>query len=238
VRFGFGAIGVRWFWFFRRSRSGETEDAVDSVAYLRRRIHVGDSGLGRIPLLLFPPAIPCPRHPYYWPDGGFIFQWCKHQHGSQRRSLQPLGNRRARLIGLLLAFFSAYTDRLGLLVFGGNTLRLIGVVLFTVGGVLRLWPVFVLGGRFSGLVAIQERHTLVMRGIYRRIRNPSYLDLLVNMLGWALTFRSGVGVLLTGLTIPILIARITSEERLLREHFGAEYDAYCARTWRLIPWIY
>jgi protein-S-isoprenylcysteine O-methyltransferase Ste14 len=142
------------------------------------------------------------------------------------------------LIGLLLAFFSAYTDRLGLLVFGGNTLRWVGVVLFTVGGVLRLWPVFVLGRRFSGLVAIQENHTLVTDGIYSRVRNPSYLGLVVNMLGWALTFRSGVGVLLTALTIPILIARITSEERLLREHFGAEYDAYCTHSWRLIPWMY
>jgi hypothetical protein len=122
-----------------------------------------------------------------------------------------------------LAFFSAYTDRLGLLVFGGNTLRWVGAVLFTVGGFLRLWPAFVLGRRFSGLVAIQEHHTLVTDGIYSRIRNPSYLGLLVNMLGWALTFRSGVGVLLTALTIPILIARITSEERLLRGHFGAEY---------------
>jgi protein-S-isoprenylcysteine O-methyltransferase Ste14 len=62
--------------------------------------------------------------------------------------------------------------------------------------------------------------------------------LLVNMLGWALTFRSGVGVLLTALTIPILIARITSEERLLREHFDGEYDVYCTHTWRLIPWVY
>jgi protein-S-isoprenylcysteine O-methyltransferase Ste14 len=142
------------------------------------------------------------------------------------------------LIGLLLAFFSAYTDRLGLLVLDGDALRSVGVVLFTVGGVLRLWPVFVLGPRFSGLVAIQEHHTLVTDGIYSRIRNPSYLGLLVNMLGWALTFRSGVGVLLTALTIPILIARIASEERLLREHFGGDYDVYCTHTWRLIPWIY
>jgi protein-S-isoprenylcysteine O-methyltransferase Ste14 len=142
------------------------------------------------------------------------------------------------LIGLLLAFFSAYTDRLGSVVFDGNTLRWVGVVLFTVGGVLRLWPVLVLGRRFSGLVAIQENHTLVTDGIYSRIRNPSYLGLIVNMLGWALTFRSRVGVLLTVLTIPILIARIISRERLLREHFGAEYDGYFARTWRLVPWIY
>ena len=87
-------------------------------------------------------------------------------------------------------------------------------------------------------MAIQEHHTLVTSGIYSRIRNPSYLGLIVNMPGWALTFRSGVGVLLTALTIPILIARVDSEERLLRGHFGAEYDAYCARTWRLIPWVY
>jgi protein-S-isoprenylcysteine O-methyltransferase Ste14 len=98
--------------------------------------------------------------------------------------------------------------------------------------------VFVLGRRFSGLVAIQEEHKLVTDGIYSRIRNPSYLGLVVNMLGWALTFRSGVGVLLTAVAIPILIARIHSEERLLHEHFGAEYDIYCARTWRLIPWVY
>jgi protein-S-isoprenylcysteine O-methyltransferase Ste14 len=60
----------------------------------------------------------------------------------------------------------------------------------------------------------------------------------VNMLGWALTFRSGVGVFLTALAVPILIARINSEEPLLREHFGAEYDAYCARTGRLVPGVY
>jgi len=142
------------------------------------------------------------------------------------------------LIGLLLAFFPPYTDRLGFLVFGGDGLRWVGVMLFTVGGVLRLWPVFVLGQRFSGLVAIQEGHTLVTDGIFSRIRNPSYLGLLVNMLGWSLTFRSGVGVLLTALVIPTLIARIHSEERLLHEHFGAEYDTYCVHTSRLIPWIY
>ena len=38
--------------------------------------------------------------------------------------------------------------------------------------VLRIWPVFVLGRRFSGLVAIQPGHTLVTTGIYRVIRHP------------------------------------------------------------------
>ena len=34
-----------------------------------------------------------------------------------------------------------------------------------VGGALRLWPVFILGRRFSGLVAIQPEHALVTTGI-------------------------------------------------------------------------
>ena len=52
-------------------------------------------------------------------------------------------------------------------------------MLFAVGGALRIWPVFVLGRRFSGLVAIQPGHTLVTTGIYSVIRNPSYLGLLI-----------------------------------------------------------
>ena len=45
---------------------------------------------------------------------------------------------------------------------------------------------FVLGNRFSGLVAIQPGHTLETHGVYRYIRNPSYLALLMMMLGWGL----------------------------------------------------
>jgi protein-S-isoprenylcysteine O-methyltransferase Ste14 len=142
------------------------------------------------------------------------------------------------LIGGLMAYLPAYTDRMGLWTFGGEGVRWLGVVLFIGGGALRMWPVFVLGKRFSGLVAIQPGHTLVTSGIYRKLRNPSYLGLLVNSLGWALAFRSGVGVLLTVLTIVPIIARIRSEEALLRSQFGAQYEAYCAGTWRLVPGLY
>jgi protein-S-isoprenylcysteine O-methyltransferase Ste14 len=142
------------------------------------------------------------------------------------------------VIGLLEAYLPAYTDRKGFWTLDGDSVRWIGVVLFIFGGALRILPVFVLGHRFSGLVAIQPGHTLVLTGIYGVIRHPSYLGLLVNALGWALAFRSGVGVLLTVLTIAPLVARINSEEALLHTQFGAEYDAYRARTSRLIPGVY
>jgi protein-S-isoprenylcysteine O-methyltransferase Ste14 len=142
------------------------------------------------------------------------------------------------LIGLLMAYLPAYTDRKEFWTLDGDVIRWLGVALFAAGGALRIWPVFVLGRRFSGLVAIQPGHTLVTNGVYGVIRHPSYLGLLVNSLGWALAFRSGVGVLLTVLLIPPLIARIRAEERLLRTHFGGEYEAYCRRTSRLIPGLY
>ena len=142
------------------------------------------------------------------------------------------------VIAMLLTYFSAYTDRIGFWTLDGDTMRWVGVGVCLAGGLLRIWPVYVLRNRFSGLVAIQRGHTLETHGIYGLIRNPSYLGMLITSLGWVLAFRSGVGVLLAlSLLIP-LVARIRAEERLLRGHFGAEYDAYVARTWRLVPGIY
>ncbi len=142
------------------------------------------------------------------------------------------------VIGLLSAWLPAYTDRHGLWSLDGDTVRWLGIVLYAIGGALRLWPVFVLGKRFSGLVAIQPGHRLVTDGVYGRVRNPSYLGLLVSTLGWVLAFRSLAGVGLTLLLLPPLVARIHAEEALLRAQFGDAYDAYCARTWRLIPGVY
>jgi protein-S-isoprenylcysteine O-methyltransferase Ste14 len=142
------------------------------------------------------------------------------------------------VIGLLAAYVPAYTDRLGLWTLDGDRVRSLGVALFAAGGALRIWPVFVLGRRFSGLVAIQPGHRLVTTGPYRVIRHPSYLGLLVNSLGWALAFRSGVGLLLTALTIAPLVARIRAEERLLHSQFGSAYEAFRACTARLVPGIY
>ena len=142
------------------------------------------------------------------------------------------------LIGLVDAYLPAWTDRKEFLTLDGDAVRWLGVALFASGGALRIWPVFVLGRRFSGLVAIQPGHTLVTTGVYGLIRHPSYLGLLVSSLGWGLAFRAGVGVLLAVALIPPLLARINAEERLLYSEFGAEYEAYRARTSRLIPWIY
>jgi protein-S-isoprenylcysteine O-methyltransferase Ste14 len=142
------------------------------------------------------------------------------------------------ILGLLGAILPPMADRAGIWKLDGETIRWVGVALGVVGMVLRLWPVYVLGDRFSGLVAIQPGHTLVTTGVYAVVRNPSYLGLLAATLGLGLAFNSWVGVLLTVALLPPLVARMHAEERLLCEQFGDEYVAFCAHTWRLMPWVY
>jgi len=142
------------------------------------------------------------------------------------------------VLGLLSGFVPALTDRLGVWTLDGDPLRWAGVTIYALGCALRVLPVFVLGNRFSGLVAIQPGHALVTTGIYGIIRHPSYLGLVTIMLGWSLAFRSGAGLLICAAMLPVLFARINAEERLLQEQFGASYDDYRSRTSRLIPGIY
>jgi protein-S-isoprenylcysteine O-methyltransferase Ste14 len=142
------------------------------------------------------------------------------------------------VLGFVLAWLPAYTDRRDIWTIDGDAVRYLGLALFVVGSVLRVAAVFVLGRRFSGLVAIQERHELVTGGLYRVIRHPSYLGLLLGLFGWALIFRSAIGVLVSLLLLPPLVARMNAEEALLESEFGQRYSDYRRRTWRLLPPLY
>lgn len=139
---------------------------------------------------------------------------------------------------LLLAWLLPYLDRRDLSTLDGDAVRWAGVTILLVGGILRVWPMFVLGRRFSGLVAIQPDHELVTSGPYRWVRHPSYLGMMLGFVGWALVFRSGVGLLAAVLGLGPLSARIESEEALLASQFGGPYADYRGRTRRLLPGIY
>ena len=142
------------------------------------------------------------------------------------------------VLALLLAFVPAYTDRIGFWTIDGETTRWIGVLLLAIGGTLRLWPVFVLGHRFSGLVAIQPNHRLVTTGIYRTIRNPSYLGLFIGTLGWALAFRSLIGVMLRAFHLVRSSRAWMPRKPCCAASSARNMMAYYARTWRLVPWLY
>jgi protein-S-isoprenylcysteine O-methyltransferase Ste14 len=60
---------------------------------------------------------------------------------------------------------------------------------------------------------------LVTTGSYRYVRNPSYPGLLLNLIGSALVFRAGIGILIPTLSLIRLVVRIRSEERLMDAMF-------------------
>jgi protein-S-isoprenylcysteine O-methyltransferase Ste14 len=124
------------------------------------------------------------------------------------------------------------------MVWDGDGVRYVGLLLFIVGATVRGVAVFTLGYRFSGLVAIQEGHTLVTHGIFRRLRHPSYLGGMMAMMGWMLVFRSLIVLLFIPSMLALLIWRMNAEERLLTSEFGEEYEVYKRRTWRLVPYVY
>jgi protein-S-isoprenylcysteine O-methyltransferase Ste14 len=137
-----------------------------------------------------------------------------------------------------MAVLPAYLDGSDLWTTDEAVTPYVGLALLTLGGILRLAAVFVLGHRFTGVVAIQEGHRLVTTGLYRYIRHPSYTGALLYMAGFVLVFRCWLGLLLVAGTLAVLLARMNAEEALLESEFGEEYAAYRRRTWRLVPWAY
>jgi protein-S-isoprenylcysteine O-methyltransferase Ste14 len=142
------------------------------------------------------------------------------------------------LVLLLATLIPPYCDRRDLWVIDGDAVRYFGLFLFLAGSLFRLAAVFVLGRRFSGLVAIQPDHQLKTDGLYRYIRHPSYTGLIASMIGVVLIFRSAIGLIIIVLLFLFLVSRMNDEERFLEAHFGEQYYAYRRKTWRLVPLIY
>lgn len=161
-----------------------------------------------------------------------------------RKGRKPVGRQRWLLAGLLLigislAVFLPYADRRSILTFADlDAVRYVGLVLYTLGNVLALLALRALGKQYSGYITLQENHELVQTGIYGVIRHPIYLRALLVSVGVPLIFRSRLLFPFLLFIAVFVCLRIRQEERLLAEEFGAEFEAYRRRTWRLLPYVY
>lgn len=85
---------------------------------------------------------------------------------------------------------------------------------------------------------IKEDHQLITHGVYRIVRNPIYLGVLIAVMGPPVYAPSLRGCLVMSLLVPIVLFRVKMEEDMLSEHFGDEYEAYRKTTKKLIPFLY
>ncbi|KAL6245221.1 hypothetical protein RBB50_007996 [Rhinocladiella similis] len=130
-------------------------------------------------------------------------------------------------------------------------------LIFCAGLPLRLVSYASLGRNFT--FALMEPDRLTTTGIYGYVQHPSYTGIvilalcnvaLLGRVGGALScwippswysamqkseklfFPVGLSLLLFAVW-----TRVTQEERMLKDEFGAEWEKWHATTWRFIPWI-
>jgi protein-S-isoprenylcysteine O-methyltransferase Ste14 len=76
---------------------------------------------------------------------------------------------------------------------------------------------------------------LLTEGIYSRIRHPRYVEVLLVIASLALIANNLASYVNWIIGIPSVLLIVRIEERELRDRFGAEYEAYCARVPRFVP---
>jgi protein-S-isoprenylcysteine O-methyltransferase Ste14 len=120
-----------------------------------------------------------------------------------------------------------------------TVISLFGIVMMLFGTALRWIAIRTLKDYFTVNVTIFEDHQIVKHGLYKYLRHPSYLGLLVRYLGFGLAFGNWLSVLC--IFMPLLAAvlyRIQVEEMALNQALGNQYAEYSKTTMRLIPKIY
>lgn len=143
-----------------------------------------------------------------------------------------------QVVSLTLVVVAPYADRREIAVLPMPAIRVLGLALFVLGQVAVSWAQVTLDQQFSVEVTIQKDHRLVTEGLYRSLRHPRYLGIIVFTLGFALVFHSGLGLALVAAETLVLLWRIRDEEALLRREFGPAWEAYAERSWRLIPFLF
>ncbi len=142
--------------------------------------------------------------------------------------------------GLYLALLAIpFFDRRGIGTLAeGAVLRWIGAVLCAAAYGFIYWSGLALGKQYSPEVTIQKDHHLITSGPFRWIRHPRYLGIILLTAGFSLAFRSWIGLAAAPVILAILLLRIHDEEALLKNEFGAEWEAYGRNTARLVPGIW
>jgi protein-S-isoprenylcysteine O-methyltransferase Ste14 len=140
-------------------------------------------------------------------------------------------------VGYFLSFAIGAT-KLGRIYYW-NTFFAIGMLLFVIGLMIRIYSILTLRQFFIYSVAKVENHEIIENGLYKFIRHPGYLGQLIIFIGISTSISNWLSILI--MMIPITLGylyRIKVEERFMLEQLGEDYLNYQERTKRLIPMIY
>jgi protein-S-isoprenylcysteine O-methyltransferase Ste14 len=115
--------------------------------------------------------------------------------------------------------------------------QLAGFAIAVVSALFAAWGMWTLGRSYGIRIDIFEGHTLKTDGVFALVRHPMYFGIVTYHLGAALALESVPLLILTAIVVvPLTVARIAAEEKVLREAF-APYADYARRVPALVPLI-
>ena len=116
-------------------------------------------------------------------------------------------------------------------------MQLAGFAVAVTSALFAAWGMWSLGRSYGIRLDLFEGHTLKTDGAFALVRHPMYFGIIAYHLGASLALESLPLLILTGIVVvPLTLARIAAEERVLREAF-APYADYARRVPALLPLI-
>ena len=142
------------------------------------------------------------------------------------------------VVGLWLPYRVHWAYTLPTDVLGGNLLGyLIGYLFLVLGAAIYLWCAWDFAVTGLGTPApIDAPRVLVIKGLYRYVRNPMYVGVLCLIASQALFWRSyPILVYMIFIVACFHLFVIAYEEGHLKHVFGEQYEEYCKRVPRWLP---
>lgn len=125
------------------------------------------------------------------------------------------------------------------LLFNNPKLAYIGNFLMITGLMIRIIATRTLREYYTRTLKIQTDQELIDSGLYKFVRHPGYLGVIMVWTGAGLSANNYLVLAIVFLsTIITYHYRMTNEEKMLIDAFGDVYRDYKKRTKRLIPLIY
>jgi protein-S-isoprenylcysteine O-methyltransferase Ste14 len=136
-----------------------------------------------------------------------------------------------------LAFQTLFLDLFPISSQPSDLIIMIGAAIYLIGLATTVLGRVQLGENWVDLedYRVLPKQSLVTRGLYRFIRHPIYAGDFLLFVGLELALNSWL-VLGAFIIIPIMIRQALLEEALLLQ-VSRDYDAYCKRTRRFVPFI-
>lgn len=168
---------------------------------------------------------------FLWLGEFLIFPSLKKEEQSRKKSFSLILSSILFIISLnALMYFK------DILLIDKAFLKIVALIIYSSGLLLRYWSLILLGKNFSRDVEVSGGQELISRGTYKYIRHPLYLGLFLLTIavplyvGNIIVFLLAIGIMFVSINL-----RIEEEESFMEEVLGPRYLYWKNERYKFIP---